>query len=473
MKKICIICEGNYPYVVGGVSTWVNQIIKGNPEYEFSVMALIPNEEFASLKYELPANLVELKNHVLNKTEYLVEESLNIKFEKSIDEKQRIKKILNFGNFESNEILDAIDFFSKEKNKKHELVILKENFWEAILENYNENGFEKGLNQYYWTNRNLFLNLTSLGNIELPKADLYHSTSTGYAGVLIALINYRNQGKTIITEHGIYSREREEEIISSLWIDRKFKREWINFFNMMSKIGYENCDELTTLFRNNMEYEISHGALVNKTKIISNGINIEKFEKVEKYSKEEFSIGSVLRIVPIKDIIMMIRGFKLVLSKIKDAHLYLIGPTEEDPEYYTECLELVEELELGEYVTFTGKKEAEEYYRFLDLFLLTSVSEGQPFVILEALACGIPCIATDVGDCKGILEDRTDIGRAGIIIEPTNYQELADEVVKLYNDQEKRLEMSKNGIEIVRKYYTEDICQKKFKEIYKNLLKGE
>ncbi len=57
MAKICMICEGAYPYVVGGVSSWVDDFIRSNREHQFILLCLIPNEEFAVRKYVLPENV--------------------------------------------------------------------------------------------------------------------------------------------------------------------------------------------------------------------------------------------------------------------------------------------------------------------------------------------------------------------------------------------------------------------------------
>ena len=107
-----------------------------------------------------------------------------------------------------------------------------------------------------------------------------------------------------------------------------------------------------------------------------------------------------------------------------------------------------------------------EYYSFLDLLLLTSISEGQPLSILEGLAAGIPFISTDVGNCREILLEKTDIGEAGVIIPPTSYTDLALSLVQLYHNPEKLKEFSKNGKKIVNKYYSKESFIQRYREIY-------
>ena len=121
---------------------------------------------------------------------------------------------------------------------------------------------------------------------------------------------------------------------------------------------------------------------------------------------------------------------------------------------------------MKEKIIFTGRADVTEYYSFLDLLLLTSISEGQPLSILEGLASGIPFIATDVGNCREILIGKTDIGEAGIIIPPTSYVDLSKALVELYNSPEKLEKFSVNGKKIVNKYYSKAAFIEHYRKIY-------
>ena len=84
-----------------------------------------------------------------------------------------------------------------------------------------------------------------------------------------------------------------------------------------------------------------------------------------------------------------------------------MGPTDEDEEYARECFDLVELMELPD-VVFTGRVNVTEYLGGLDFTILTSISEGQPLTILEGYAAKLPAIATDVGNCRGLLYGEDD-----------------------------------------------------------------
>jgi glycosyltransferase involved in cell wall biosynthesis len=108
--------------------------------------------------------------------------------------------------------------------------------------------------------------------------------------------------------------------------------------------------------------------------------------------------------VPIKDVKTFIVAAKLVLERIPDTRFHLVGPDDEDPAYAAECLRLAADLKIEDRLDFTGRANVLEYYKFLDVIVLTSVREAQPLVILEAYAAGIPCVSTDVGNVSELLE---------------------------------------------------------------------
>ena len=123
----------------------------------------------------------------------------------------------------------------------------------------------------------------------------------------------------------------------------------------------------------------------------------------------------------------------LVMKKIAMAVLLLImGPLDEDEEYASECVQLVEMLGLKD-VEFTGRINVKDYLGRMDFTLLTSISEGQPLSILESYAAHKPVIATDVGNCRELIYGEKDdkLGESGILTHIMNVQELSDAIVKL------------------------------------------
>lgn len=79
----------------------------------------------------------------------------------------------------------------------------------------------------------------------MPKADLYHCVATGYAGVLGSMAKHFHGSSLLISEHGIYTREREEELIKAQWVKGVYKNIWIEQFKKMSLLAYDKADAVT------------------------------------------------------------------------------------------------------------------------------------------------------------------------------------------------------------------------------------
>ncbi|GLI56684.1 LPS N-acetylglucosaminyltransferase [Propionigenium maris DSM 9537] len=470
MAKVCMICEGAYPYVVGGVSSWVDDFIRTNGEHEFTLLCLIPKEEFAVRRYELPKNVVEVKNILLNPQ--MDASSMRImrnNLSKREAWEDEIEEAMDFKSIDPRRSLEIMDRVVGEGFGNPFEIVASKLFWKA-LENHYKKGYENtNYNIFYWTYRNIFLNLFALMEIEIPEAEIYHSVATGYAGFIASVAGYRGMGKVILTEHGIYPREREEEILNAPWIEKDFKEIWVEFFYYLSRVAYYYSHNVISLFDYNKRFQIEFGALPEKCEVIPNGVDIRRFERIKREERVGFNVGAVLRVVPIKDVKMMLKAIKVAKRKVHNARFYLIGPTDENKDYYRECMLLVRGLGMEDYVEFTGEADVDNYYSFLDLLLLTSISEGQPLCILEGLAAGIPVIATDVGNCREILTEKRKIGEAGIVVPPTSYTTFAEAIVKLYQNRDRLRILGENGRKIVKAHYPREKSVNRYKRIYERL----
>ena len=125
--------------------------------------------------------------------------------------------------------------------------------------------------------RSMYLPLLLAMQSDIPEADIYHCVATGYSGVLgaMAKILYPNS-KLLISEHGIYTREREEEVIRASWIDGIYKDIWIKQFRKMSLFAYEKADKVTSLYARARELQIELMSR-RKTIITPNGIDPNRF----------------------------------------------------------------------------------------------------------------------------------------------------------------------------------------------------
>lgn len=178
------------------------------------------------------------------------------------------------------------------------------------------------------------------------------------------------------------------------------------------------------------------------------------------------NVGAVVRIVPIKDIKTMIKSFAIAKKKYKKIRYYIMGPFDEDIEYYKECKQLVDNLALEE-VIFTGRVNIAEYLGEMDILVLSSISEGQPLAILEGMASHKPFVVTDVGSCRELIYGNgDDYGEAGIVVPVMDYEKMGKAIVKLCNDRELRNRMGKNGLKRVVNLYSKERLVNEYKRIY-------
>jgi glycosyltransferase involved in cell wall biosynthesis len=183
-------------------------------------------------------------------------------------------------------------------------------------------------------------------------------------------------------------------------------------------------------------------------------------------------VGFVGRVSQIKDVPTLIRAMGMVIKKRPGAKLLLVGPGDEEPEYYEQCKQLARELGIGEDIDFAGSRKVTEELWKMDTLVLTSLSEGLPFVILEAFAVGIPCISTDVGSCRMVIEGNgsaEDDKPAGYITRVGMPHETADAILKLLGDRENCERLGQNGLDRVVSLYRQSEIMAQSETIYHEL----
>ena len=484
ISDICLVLEGTFPYVSGGVSSWVYDIIRQMKDLSFSILYIGPQRpDVKKMHYDMPANVVEFQEIYL--FDY---KSRVIPKKKHISHKKA--KIIRdfFASVKSNDT-SLFDEFIKEIIEDSDITIYdlahSIESWDIITDLYREEARGLSFLDYFWTWRFIYLPFFSLLQQNIPRARLYHSVSTGYAGIMTALGKLQNKRPFLLTEHGIYTKERDIEISRADWIHSEltnsitvkdeseefFKTWWTQFFSFFSTLSYDRADKIITLYEGNRQIQLSEGADIAKTMIVPNGIDINRFQNVvrKKTLQSPLKVGLIGRVVPIKDIKTFIRSCKIIHDNFdKEVEFYVIGPEDEEPYYYKECIELAQIQRLEDVLHFTGKVDGEEYYASLDVVVLTSISEAQPLVILEAHACGIPFVASNVGACMEMLygssPDDKLLGKSGIITNLCDPHDTASAIIKILSDENLYNEMSRVAKKrVTNKYLMDDMVTKYYK----------
>ncbi len=497
---VCLLLEGTYPYVRGGVSSWVKQLIEGMPDLTFSIIFLGASpDDYDEPAYPIPDNITHIEIH------YLMESAEEPEKKKKLFARKADKAALFDRNTELHNMLTdseqqgvlvpgevVRDFTSlttgSDAITRNDL-FHSDNSWKAIRDKYVDAPEGLDFNHFFWTVRTMHGPLFTLANIvqNAPSANLYHSVSTGYAGYLGAMLKSKTNKPYIISEHGIYTKEREIDLAHVDWIPEDLdpfkvglddsmgylRQTWIRFFRSLGRMSYSAADHIYTLYNGNRLRQIEDGCPEEHLTIIPNGVSVTNLSKIRR--ADDAPVPPVLaligRIVPIKDIKTFIRAMRIVVAKVPDAKGWLVGPEEEDPAYVEECKALVASFGLEDNVQFLGFQKLTDIFPQIGLTVLTSVSEGQPLTTLEGFAAGIPTVTTNVGSCKELIYGDTEedqaIGAAGEMVPIANPAAFAEAVIPYLTDADMWRKARDAGIARVEKYYDEKDMLNRYHSIYK------
>lgn len=481
---VLFIAEGTYPYIKGGVSTWIHQIITGMKDLNFGVLFLGSRpEDYKGIGYQLPGNLVYLE------AIYLFEGEERGKFAKKTKGSEKVKLLdafLEDGKFEN--AWQEVTNFNFFREVSYEDFLYSRQSWEFIEEVYENIGIDVPFVDYFWSMRNLFAPLFKVAELGMAigrkNISLIHSPSTGYAGFLGSLMSREYSIPFIVTEHGIYTKERKIDIMNARWVGVQYKylqkkydidalkKLWIKTFVNLGKISYYQAERVFSLFEEARKQQINWGCPPHKTEVIPNGVDVDKLSKlVEKRPKEVPKVVSFIgRVVAIKDVKTFIKAVALLSQKL-DVEGWIVGPEDEEPEYAQECRDLAEILKVEDKIKFLGFRNIVDIFPQTGVFTLTSISEGMPMTVLEAMASGVPCVATDVGSCRqllygGLNEEDIAIGQAGIITSVGDARALADAYYKLLTDEDFWKKCQKAGLERVNRFYRFDQFIENYRKVY-------
>jgi glycosyltransferase involved in cell wall biosynthesis len=216
----------------------------------------------------------------------------------------------------------------------------------------------------------------------------------------------------------------------------------------------------------NTEWERNLGLPAEKIRVIYNGIDTKRFRPMPVQRKTDRPVVvSVGRIEIFKDMVSLITAMKEVRDEIPDVMCLIYGEAT-DLDYSRKCLETVRKLKLENNVRFMGKtNEPEKAYNLGDVIAMSSVTEAFPFAAIEAMACGKPVVATDVGGTREALEG------VGILVRSRNESELAQAIVKLLKDKQLRTRLGDAALKKARERFELSASAGQYRLLYEELLR--
>lgn len=462
--RVCLILEGCYPYIRGGVSSWAHEYILSNPDIEFVLWTIHAARKYTGTPvYTLPENVVESHEIYLEDTGRI--SRTKAKHRNYADYISSIRQFIEQDGFDWERLFSTCC----DSSVNIQDLTSSEEFLAFATEIAEKSSNKTGLSDAYYGLRSMLLPIMFLLQQEIPKADLYHSAVAGYGGMIGAMAKYKTGKPFILTEHGIYPREREEELIQAEWVAPSMRDNWILSFYNSSRCAYFFADRVTALFSDARDKQIEIGCDAEKCVIVANGIHAEKFIDIPLHDDPGIvNIGAFVRFAAIKDVKTLIYSFYTLQKAIPNSRLYIMGGTD-DEAYKHECEDLIRRLRLSS-IHIEGHIDTIEYMKKMDFTVMSSISEGQPLAILESLAAARPVVTTNVGNCYELLQADDGCGQAGFCCQPMDSDGLAEAMKELCVNTELRRTFGFNGRARVLKKYTHAIMNSRYLGVYHEVM---
>lgn len=202
----------------------------------------------------------------------------------------------------------------------------------------------------------------------------------------------------------------------------------------------------------------------NRVEVIINGVDVLRFAPnhglaSSAVDRPRFVIGHVARLDPIKNQGMLLHAFGLVRRRIANAQLVIAG----DGPARGSLEQLAVSLGLSDSVTFLGEvRDTPEVYRSFDVFALSSVTEGTSMSILEAMASGVPVVATAVGGTPALVRN----GELGMLVESGDAGAMADAIISLAVSHPAHRELAERARTYTVAHYSEDAMLERYQRLY-------
>ncbi|MEV0224282.1 GT4 family glycosyltransferase PelF [Streptomyces sp. NPDC050704] len=466
-SHVTMLTEGTYPLVHGGVSTWCDQLVKGMPDVAFNVVSLSGSGR-EPVTWQLPPNVYRHTSVPLWGTAPGSRRPPRARARRRfLDTYERF--LLSFLDPEAHcdfgEALYELARLARDGGLTAALrteAALRALMWIWTMPHLPTAPARPTVHDALTATDLLEHALRPLG-VRLPEDAVSHATGSGLA-TLPALAARKLDGTPfLLTEHGIYLRERYLGYRgeSQRW---PVKALMLGFYRELNTLGYREADLITPCNQYNRRWEERGGADPDRIRTVYNGVDPHAFP----HAGPEPDVPTLTwcgRVDPIKDLETLLRAYAMVRAELPDTRLRLFGPVPPGGEAYRTRLEkLAAELGVTDGLTFEGRiSEVWRAYGAGHLVMLSSISEGFPFSIIEAMSCGRTTVSTDVG---GV---REAVGDTGLVVPPREPEKMAAAALTLLRDDERRLKLGELSRQRVIDRFTLRRSVDAFRTIYHEL----
>ena len=470
----------NYPNVAsGGVYAWAKRLVEGIPDWDFVIINQVTNPN-ANSSYTLPPNVksvIEVPIFGTFRSDEFRRQphALLSKIIQTSDRVVEGKFVPLFDELLGNLMADESD--PKEVARlviqMHRLLAsydLKKCFehpltWETFLQHIGRDSLYRGMSikEALTVFQTLQRSMQVLG-IEIPRVDVVHC-SLVWIPSLAALVAKSQYGcPIIVTEHGVAYRELMLYYNAYLF-NEPSKIFWKVFARNLVRPIYDAADVIAPVCQANAGWERALGADPARIRVIYNGIDTERFKPMPVARDQAVpTVVSVARIDPFKDITTLAYAIKYARERIPSIRCLVFGDSN-NLDYSMRCVNVVKAQGLEPNFTFMGgTKEPEKAYNLGDIVVFNGITEGFPFAVIEAMACGKPVIATAVGGVAEALEG------CGVLVKSRDPETLGSEIVRLLKDEKRRSELGQAALKRARAEFSLTTSIYRYKALYEELV---
>ena len=508
---VAIVMESTYPYLRGGVSAVVHDILLGNPDRTFGIIFIGWDRNIShKSEYDVPTNVKWIYHVYLSMTEHT--EQMHQPAKEALRLNAAERRSLAVQVFDALEAVCAGDMaplwklYDETMNPRTRGRVLwpllgtKEFMVEAALR---LKSAQLPFTRMFWLLREFFSLACAMAENVFPPAAVYHAHTTGSAGMIAAVAARQNDGRVLLTEHNLYTRDTLNTMLERSLAGRVTandwqtdtevtpeQRGWMAWYIEMGRIIYDAADQITFLYPEAIPEAQALGAPPSKARIVPNGMHVRSFDKpyqrlIERRTaqskspsfamKPNWRLAFCARLVPIKGLSDLLTSVAALVERgTVNFTLDVLGHADEHPDYAQACYDKARDLQLDGYVNFLGSQNMKEVLGEYDLLVLPSHNEGQPMVVLEFMAVGVPVVGTRVGGMQQLVADSLDhvsgpVGPAGMLVPPHDSTAMADALEALLSDSKRYQEFAGNARNRVTRFFQLEDAMAMYGDIYQGL----
>lgn len=467
--RVLLTTEGTYPYAMGGVSSWCHLLVNSLAEFDWQVLPIVAPDGRPRM-FELPAHAREI-GRIEVWSEQLPKRALPRRFARRAGDDLPAVLVRNLLGWEGDtDAVVAAWVWCRRFPAGVRRVFRSGRGWDSFLaglrevlaERVPEAGTPPALDlveaaalyqTLYWVART--------AAVPTPASDVLHVTAAGWSAIPGVVHKALHGTPMVLTEHGVYVREaylaaaRNGESPGSRFAATRVARG-------LARVAYAGADVVAPVTDANAYWEMGLGIDPGKILVLHNGVRQPSAPTPAPRTRTVVSVG---RIDPLKDVHTMLRVAAETLRFVPAARFVHYGPVTSGEETYgRSCVALHKRLGLGDRFRFMGPTtDPNGVVRAADVVLMTSISEGLPLSVLEAMGQARPVVATGVGGVPEVIRG------CGAVCPPGDDDALAMAVVVLLRNPDLAWRLGKRGHSRLGRIFSESACIEGYRELLQTI----